>query len=76
MASLIPLAGPAICAGSMGGMMWWMMRGKGSGSSTNAAEENQVSAQIAQLEEENAELRTRVDVLGPKTPSVVPGAEG
>jgi hypothetical protein len=67
MSSLIPLAGPAVCAGLMAGMMWWMMRGmrsKGTGSAGQARDaEAPTSTQVKELLDENARLRDRVEKL-------------
>lgn len=65
MSSLIPLAGPAACAGIMGGMMWWMMRGMRGRSSDSPAQADAESmkAHVAQLVDENAWLRERVDIV-------------
>ena len=67
MTSLIPLAGPVACAGLMGGMMWWMMRGKrGTGGDRADARDADPQRQVARLQEENAELRAHIDTLGPR----------
>ena len=63
MASVIQTAAPLVCAGSMGGMMWWMMRGmRRNSSNTQAAEP--MTRQLAQLQDENQQLRERVDRIG------------
>ena len=65
MASVIQTAAPLVCAGSMGGMMWWMMRGmRRNSSNTQAAEP--MTAQLAQLQDENQQLRERVDQIDPQ----------
>ena len=75
MSSLIPLAGPLACAALMGGMMWMMMRGMGRGSSSVASDTATTAAQLAQLRDENAELRDRVDTLDPRPTSAFPRAK-
>ena len=65
MASVIQTAAPLVCAGSMGGMMWWMMRGMRRNSSTAQAAEP-MTAQLAQLQDENQQLRERVDRIDPQ----------
>ena len=73
MGSLIPLAGPVACAGLMGGMMWWMMRGT-RGNRAAAHDADSKGKQILQLQEENARLRAR-EVSDPDSPSIGPRAE-
>ena len=57
MSSLIPLAGPLACAALMGGMMWVMMRGMGRGSAAPASNADSTNDQLAQLRDENQQLR-------------------
>ncbi len=75
MSSLIPLAGPLACAALMGGMMWMMMRGMGRGSTPSAPDADSTTDQLAQLRDENAQLRERVDSLDPRPSSAFPRAE-
>jgi hypothetical protein len=79
MSSLVPIAGPIACAGLMGSMMWWMMRGmrgKDTAATAEAGEAAATSAQIAQLRHENALLRERLDRLDPQPASVCPSDNG
>ena len=75
MSSLIPLAGPLACAVLMGGMMWMMMRGMGRSNAAKAHDADSTSTQLAQLRDENAELRERVDTLDPRPTSAFRRAE-
>ena len=65
MEKVIPYAFFLLCPVSMGAMMWWMMRGMRRNSS-NAQAAEPMTAQLAQLQDENQQLRERVDRIDPQ----------